>query len=401
MVNPAGLKKDIAALHNSGRFDEAWYLRQYPDVALSGLSPAEHFIRIGRQLGRRSYDDVHVASPANGAPVKSEKGYAGYAAEIFAGIERIGARPPLPVEVEIDIEYAGPPFGGPFDGFLGERHREESRKQLRRMLERGVVAVNPSPGVHAARNRDGDFIRYRSIAAGEIGVSRLPETMLVHIHAFYVDVLAEILAYFAKDARQGRFLITTTTAASREEIQELVETLGFARCEVMLIENRGRDIGPFLDHAIDYSGLGDILCHVHTKKTPYFGEEFALKWRKSLYGALLTQSAIDAFDDPQLGLLFPENPHAWGWGKNRAICEKIACHFGAALSAHPGPMPIGNMFYVHTDVARAMRDACKNFEWPKEPVPYDGTVLHAIERMWTQACDFAELDWAAIYTARG
>ncbi|UMA67207.1 glycosyltransferase (plasmid) [Roseivivax marinus] len=33
-------------------FDAAWYKTRYPDVATTGLSPAEHFVRIGIRLGR-------------------------------------------------------------------------------------------------------------------------------------------------------------------------------------------------------------------------------------------------------------------------------------------------------------------------------------------------------------
>lgn len=42
----------IAALRASGTFDEAWYLREYPDVAKAGLDAAEHYLWLGRRLGR-------------------------------------------------------------------------------------------------------------------------------------------------------------------------------------------------------------------------------------------------------------------------------------------------------------------------------------------------------------
>ena len=37
----------VNALRASGLFDEAWYQAQYPDVARSGLSPIEHYLRFG------------------------------------------------------------------------------------------------------------------------------------------------------------------------------------------------------------------------------------------------------------------------------------------------------------------------------------------------------------------
>lgn len=45
LIDPA--VSDIAAIKASGRFDEAWYLGQYPDVAASGMDPIEHYVRHG------------------------------------------------------------------------------------------------------------------------------------------------------------------------------------------------------------------------------------------------------------------------------------------------------------------------------------------------------------------
>lgn len=42
----------IAAFRASEAFDEAWYLTEYPDVAKAGMNPAEHFLWLGRRLGR-------------------------------------------------------------------------------------------------------------------------------------------------------------------------------------------------------------------------------------------------------------------------------------------------------------------------------------------------------------
>jgi glycosyltransferase involved in cell wall biosynthesis len=47
------LSNDIVALRESGDFDENWYRNEYPDVDISGLDPAYHYLWIGRRLGRR------------------------------------------------------------------------------------------------------------------------------------------------------------------------------------------------------------------------------------------------------------------------------------------------------------------------------------------------------------
>lgn len=44
---------DVESFRASGQFDEQWYLSEYPDVALSGIDPARHYLWIGRKLGRK------------------------------------------------------------------------------------------------------------------------------------------------------------------------------------------------------------------------------------------------------------------------------------------------------------------------------------------------------------
>lgn len=46
------LQRDVQLLHESGLFDPDWYLVEYPDVASSGMEPAEHYLRFGVHEGR-------------------------------------------------------------------------------------------------------------------------------------------------------------------------------------------------------------------------------------------------------------------------------------------------------------------------------------------------------------
>ncbi|WP_133243767.1 glycosyltransferase [Sphingomonas pokkalii] len=44
--------ENVRALRESGSFDAEWYLREYPDVAQSGVDPARHYLWLGERLGR-------------------------------------------------------------------------------------------------------------------------------------------------------------------------------------------------------------------------------------------------------------------------------------------------------------------------------------------------------------
>lgn len=58
----------VADLMQSGRFDPEWYRQQYPDVDLSGLSPAEHYLLIGDALGRDANSKEAITSDTPEAP---------------------------------------------------------------------------------------------------------------------------------------------------------------------------------------------------------------------------------------------------------------------------------------------------------------------------------------------
>jgi hypothetical protein len=46
------LSREVDLIRQAGAFDEAWYLKQYPDVARAGHSPLLHYLRYGWEEGR-------------------------------------------------------------------------------------------------------------------------------------------------------------------------------------------------------------------------------------------------------------------------------------------------------------------------------------------------------------
>jgi len=58
--------EEILALKQSGAFDSAWYLSTYPDVQLLRMDPAEHYLWIGRRMGRSPRPERSNVNPARG-----------------------------------------------------------------------------------------------------------------------------------------------------------------------------------------------------------------------------------------------------------------------------------------------------------------------------------------------
>lgn len=59
---PTTASEDLALLRDSPLFDAAWYLNEYPDVALLNLDPVAHYLWLGARLGRNPSEDFDGAA---------------------------------------------------------------------------------------------------------------------------------------------------------------------------------------------------------------------------------------------------------------------------------------------------------------------------------------------------
>jgi hypothetical protein len=213
----------------------------------------------------------------------------------------------------------------------------------------------------------------------------------LHLHVYYPDILAEMLSRLALNRTRPTLLISVADEAARERVANaLVDYDGDSVVEV--VPNRGRDIGPFLTAfgtriARDF----DIVGHLHTKKTADVADaSMAERWREFLLENLLGGKAPMAdiilgrmAADPSIGIVFPDDPNAVGWGSNLEHARPLARRLGL-----PDEMPrqfvfpIGTMFWARVDAIRPLLTLGLDWpDYPPEPLPYDGSMLHAIERI--------------------
>ncbi len=78
---PIRLRRQAAALRNSGIFDAEWYLREYSDVANAGIDPLRHYVEFGAKEGRvpnpafaHAPAKAEANSPAGPAPGETDTG---------------------------------------------------------------------------------------------------------------------------------------------------------------------------------------------------------------------------------------------------------------------------------------------------------------------------------------
>ncbi|WP_321783632.1 rhamnan synthesis F family protein [Paraburkholderia sp. J94] len=230
----------------------------------------------------------------------------------------------------------------------------------------------------------------------------------LHAHIYYPELVGELLDAVAVNHHACRLIFTTDTEDKAAEINLLTERSGLP-ADVQVVGNRGRDIGPFLLVLAEIGDQYDIIGHVHGKRsltTENVASDFGERWREFLWQHLIGDSApmMDRImrefaRDPRLGLVFPEDPHLIGWEENLELGKQLAGKMGLKS---PLPLtldfPVGTMFWARPEALRPFLTlGLSADDYPEEPLPTDGTILHAMERLITCAALESGFDFATTF----
>ncbi|EKT4458615.1 glycoside hydrolase family 99-like domain-containing protein [Pseudomonas putida] len=206
--------------------------------------------------------------------------------------------------------------------------------------------------------------------------------VILHLH--YPEVWPELRSHFKKLTKIGFDLYVTVT--DPKLIKLVKDDFSYAR--IKLVENRGRDILPFIEtlraiHGFNYSAI----CKIHSKRSAYRDDGDQL--RNELYESLLGSTAsikkiISQFtDDPLQGLLVPEKylikhtPHNMTY--DTEIVQSLANIMN--IDFKYSTFPAGSMFWFRqASLSRILYLGTSNFD--VEEGLADGTNAHGIERMF-------------------
>lgn len=272
-------------------------------------------------------------------------------------------------------------------------------------LARRAVASRRRPG-------RGDLAGPASDAAAAVPFGpRFPQPALarpvgVVAHMFYPELAPEMRAHLQHIPGPVDLHLSTDEAAKRAALLDAFAGWDKGQVEVRLAPNRGRDVAPKLITLAGAHARHQIVLHLHSKKSPHDSD---LKmWRDFLYETLMgdgdvAASVLAAFEQrPDLGLIAPQHYFAVrngvGWHGNLAAAEQLAKRMGVTLDAD-GPLdfPTGSMFWARSAALRPLLDlnlSVDDFE--PEAGQADGTVAHAIERLYFHACEKAGYRWIKI-----
>jgi len=227
----------------------------------------------------------------------------------------------------------------------------------------------------------------------------------LHGHFHYPELAKDLLVRLGVNKTPVDLFLTTDTEAKAVVLARLTASYAGAK-HIVVTPNRGRDIAPFFAVLPTILSEGyDVVGHVHSKRSLAVDAGMGDRWRNFLWENLIgnpapmVDTAAAAFaGDASLGLLMAEDPHVVGWDQNRQAADALAARMGLAL---PLPdyldFPLGTMFWARPAALRPLVDlALTPDDYPEEPLPDDGTILHAIERLLPLVARHAGLETAGL-----
>ena len=239
-------------------------------------------------------------------------------------------------------------------------------------------------------------------------LDELPATLLslrvaVHLHLHYSDLASEFAERISRVLPKSDLFITTTTERARREIEYEFRDHP-TQVQVSVVENRGRDIAPMLDVLREHQGRYDLFGHFHGKKSVFAGGNTGEVWRSFLLDTLAgspdsVSKLLGIFErHPDVGLVFAEDRLSSGWAGNRDEANALRNRLGINVELDDYPIyPIGTMFWARTSaLAPLIASPLMTKDFPPEPLPDDGTSLHALERIIPAIVKAAGSGWCTV-----
>ncbi len=278
----------------------------------------------------------------------------------------------------------------------------------------GVGRRKPFPGFHPGIYREtyrsdfysdpyADYLRagcpkgqwlQEVITPGKLPMKKyLPNIRIaLHLHIFYPSLLDDILERLKINTASPDLFISVPDDNIKVFVTEKLREYNRNVINISVVPNCGRDIGPLLTSFGEVITDGyDIVGHLHTKVSADVKDlSIGNNWYRFLLENLLGGQGGAMADtilgvmacEPEIGLVFPDDPHIVGWGANKVYAERLANRLSLGELPENFNFPVGTMFWARVSTLRPLFEL--HFDWddyPVEPLAYDGSLLHAIERI--------------------
>jgi lipopolysaccharide biosynthesis protein len=207
--------------------------------------------------------------------------------------------------------------------------------------------------------------------------------IILHLH--YIDLWPEIWLMIKKlePLKFDLYVSITSSDAVPIILKDCPNAI------IRLVDNRGRDILPFIEILKLISHINyDAVCKIHSKKSPHRID--GSEWRHSILDCLLAskehvQKMMDLFkNNKKIGILAPKKHYYTHDKENMAsnikyydyLCDKLQ------ITKEWDSFPAGSMFWFRQKALDLLLNLSSN-DFDIEHGMVDGTLPHSIERLFS------------------
>lgn len=220
--------------------------------------------------------------------------------------------------------------------------------------------------------------------------------LIIILHVFYPELIENIDEYLSNIQQPFDLLITTT----EDKYNDIKEKIKNKNTIFAIFDNKGRDILPFLSILDLTNELGySKILKIHTKKSTH--RKDGREWGNKIYQSIFSETSnidkcIKLLENINTGIIGPSG-ELMKLGVNYRANYKDIEHiikrkYGneiqkkiADINSDKYTFFAGSMFWMRTDVALTVRKAIidSGLEFQRESGQIDGTLAHAVERLFT------------------
>lgn len=232
------------------------------------------------------------------------------------------------------------------------------------------------------------------------------------IYLYYMDTVDYYFEYIKRIPKEVDVYISFSSDSMREQIQNYINENQLHNCQFVMKENRGRDISALLVACRKIALQYKYICFVHDKKgkndNEIYNKEIKIwiedMWMNTVLSADYIYNIINLLDkNKSLGLLVPPEMVGYKlmfvyhdtWGENFENTVKLAkeLKLNCNLQKEFPPITLGTVFWARTRALDKLLEKEWRYEdFVDEPLPDDGTISHAIERILSYVAQDAGFD---------
>lgn len=241
-----------------------------------------------------------------------------------------------------------------------------------------------------------------------------PEDACVIIYLYYSDSLFRYHYYINNAINTCDVCIITSNKKLFKELNN--EFAEYSNVQVRMKQNRGRDVAALLVTAKDIFDKYQFVCFVHDKKEKVPERKETVDtwicnlWECTLGSEKYIRNVINLFQTREdSGLFIPPEmiDNKMGdwyedkWNRDFELTYLLAKDIGLKtdLDENKPPIALGTVFWCRSDALKKLWNINWTYEsFDAEPLPNDGTISHAVERIFPYVAQDAGFKTATVMT---